>query len=96
VSELAIKFREAARRIKSAIPQVYVAKKTDESLDKLLESSERELLPTLQLTADNKQDYSFVDIYAQTIAYALFTARVFSYIKDKQEETETFLDRELV
>jgi len=51
----------------------------------LLESFQRELLPTLQLTSTNEKDYSFADIYAQTIAYGLFTARVFSHVKDERE-----------
>jgi type I restriction-modification system DNA methylase subunit len=95
-SELAKTLAEAARRIEQAIPKVYAAEETDGYLHKLLKSFQRELLPTLQLTSNNEKDYSFADIYAQTIAYALFTARVFSYVRDKREgkEKETHFDRE--
>ncbi|YAF99050.1 MAG: type ISP restriction/modification enzyme (plasmid) [Nodularia sp. CChRGM 3473] len=94
--ELAQLLAEAARRIEQAIPSVYKKEKADGYLHNLLKSFQRELLPTLQLTSDNDKDYSFADIYAQTIAYALFTARVFSYVKDKREgrEKETHFDRE--
>ncbi|MCC5654209.1 N-6 DNA methylase [Nostoc sp. XA013] len=94
--ELAQLLAEAARRIEQVIPQVYEKEKADGYLHRLLKSFQRELLPTLQLTSDNEKDYSFVDIYAQTIAYALFTAKVFSHVKDKRErrEKETHFDRE--
>ncbi|MFM7714140.1 MAG: helicase, partial [Microcystis sp.] len=52
----------------------------------LLESFQKELLPNLKLTSDNPKDYSFSDIYAQTIAYGLFTARVFSYVKHPERD----------
>ncbi|BAZ18635.1 adenine specific DNA methyltransferase (plasmid) [Calothrix sp. NIES-4071] len=91
-SELARALAEAARRIEQAIPKVYRAEGKDGYLHSLLKSFQKELLPTLQLTSDNEKDYSFADIYAQTIAYGLFTARVFSYIKDnknsKNKETD--------
>lgn len=83
--ELARSLAKVARQIEQAIPKVYAAEKKDGYLHKLLESFQRELLPTLQLTSDNEKDYSFADIYAQTIAYGLFTARVFSYVKDERE-----------
>ncbi len=83
--ELARSLAEVARKIEKAIPNVYRAEKKDGYLHKLLESFQRELLPTLQLTSANEKDYSFADIYAQTIAYGLFTARVFSYVKDERE-----------
>lgn len=83
--ELARSLAEVARKIEKAIPKVYAAQDKDGYLHKLLESFQRELLPTLQLTSDNEKDYSFADIYAQTIAYGLFTARVFSYVKDERE-----------
>ncbi|BDA71709.1 adenine specific DNA methyltransferase [Calothrix sp. PCC 7716] len=83
-SELARALAEAARRIEHAIPKVYQAEGKDGYLHNLLKKFQKELLPTLQLTSDNEKDYSFADIYAQTIAYGLFTARVFSYIKDKK------------
>jgi predicted helicase len=94
--ELAQLLAEAARRIEQTIPLVYKREKADGYLHNLLKSFQRELLPTLQLTSENEKDYSFADIYAQTIAYALFTARVFSYVRDKREgrEKETHFDRE--
>lgn len=94
--ELAQLLAEAARRIEQVISQVYEKEKADGYLHHLLKSFHRELLPTLQLTSDNEKDYSFADIYAQTIAYALFTSKVFSHVKDKREgrEKETHFDRE--
>ncbi|MFW9263714.1 type ISP restriction/modification enzyme [Nostoc sp. CALU 546] len=94
--ELAQLLAEAARRIEQVIPQVYEKEKADGYLHNLLKSFQRELLPTLKLIPDNEKDYSFADIYAQTIAYALFTAKVFSHVKDKREgrEKETHFDRE--
>lgn len=94
--ELAQLLAKAARVFEQVIPKVYNAEGTDGYLHKLLLSFQRELLPTLKLTSDNEKDYSFADIYAQTIAYALFTARVFSYVRDKREgrEKETHFDRE--
>lgn len=94
--ELAQSLAEAARRIEQVIPQVYEREKADGYLHHLLKSFQREILPKLKLTSENEKDYSFADIYAQTIAYALFTAKVFSHVKDKREgrEKETHFDRE--
>jgi hypothetical protein len=83
--ELARELAKVTRRMEQAIPQVYNAEDADGYLRKLFVSFQRELLPTLQLTVTNEKDYSFADIYAQTIAYGLFTARVFSYVKDERQ-----------
>lgn len=83
--ELAQRLAAAARSIEEAIPKVYNQETEEGYLHKLLKSFQKELLPSLKLSSDNGKDYSFADIYAQTIAYALFTARVFSYVKDKRE-----------
>ncbi|MGL5083855.1 MAG: N-6 DNA methylase [Microcoleaceae cyanobacterium] len=71
--------------IEQAIPTVYNAERSDGYLHTLLTSFQRELLPTLKLKPDNDKDYSFADIYAQTISYGLFTARVFSYTVDERK-----------
>jgi type I restriction-modification system DNA methylase subunit len=102
--ELAQLLAEAARRIEQVIPKVYkdeekrysASRGEDGYLHKLLKSFQQELLPSLSLASENEKDYSFSDIYAQTIAYALFTARVFSYIRDQREghQRETLFDRE--
>lgn len=94
--ELARSLAEVALKIEKAIPNIYAAEKKDGYLHKLLESFQRELLPTLQLTSANEKDYSFADIYAQTIAYGLFTARVFNHVKDEREgkEKETDFNRQ--
>lgn len=65
-------------------------------LHKLLKSFQQELLPSLSLASENEKDYSFSDIYAQTIAYSLFTARIFSYVQDQRQGNpkETLFDRE--
>ena len=90
--ELARSLAEVARKIEKAIPKVHAAEKKDGYLHKLLESFQRDLLPNLQATPHNEKDYSFADIYAQTIAYGLFTARVFGYVKDQREGKEKATD----
>jgi len=88
--ELATKLAEVSRKIEQAIPTVYDAERSDGYLHSLLTSFQRELLPTLKLKPDNDKDYSFADIYAQTISYGLFTARVFSYtVDERQRQTLT-------
>lgn len=72
--------------VEQAIPDK--VEKLNGYLHQLLTSFQRELLPTLKLKADNEKDYSFADIYAQTIAYGLFTARVFSYTAYRQQRDE--------
>ncbi len=95
-TELAQLLAKAAFQIKEIIPKVYKNERSDGYLHQLFLSFQRELLPTLKLTSDNDNDYSFADIYAQTIAYALFTSRVFSYVKDRREGRvkETHFDRQ--
>ena len=85
--ELAIKLAAVSRKIEQAIPTVYDAERRDGYLHTLLTSFQRELLPMLKLKPDNDKDYSFADIYAQTIAYGLFTARVFSYTVDERRRS---------
>jgi type I restriction-modification system DNA methylase subunit len=86
--ELAEKLAEVSRKIEQAIPAVYEAEEQDGYLHTLLTSFQRELLSNLKLKADNEKDYSFADIYAQTIAYGLFTARVFGYTMDEQKRQD--------
>ncbi len=74
------------RQIEQAIPTVYAAQGKEGYLHALFESFKKELLPTLQLKANNEKDYSFADIYAQTVAYGLFTARVFGFLQFKREQ----------
>jgi Type ISP C-terminal specificity domain len=91
--ELAQKLAESAREIERIIPESYALESKDGYLHQLLESFKRELLPDLKVKPDNDKEYSLADIYAQTVAYALFTARVFSHIKDKDKEKKTHFDR---
>ncbi|MFK0733272.1 MAG: type ISP restriction/modification enzyme [Gloeotrichia echinulata GP01] len=94
--ELARELAKVTRRMEQAISHVYDAEDGDGYLRKLFVSFKRELLPTLEKTSTNEKDYSFADIYAQTIAYGLFTARVFSYVKDEKrgQDKETYFNRE--
>lgn len=94
--ELARELAKVTLRMENAIPLVYNAEDEEGYLNKLLVSFKKELLPTLELTSTTKKDYSFADIYAQTIAYGLFTARVFSYVKDERQgqDKETYFNRE--
>ena len=78
-SELAIELAKVAQKIEQAIPIVYQKEQESGYLHQLLSSFQKELLPNLKISADNDKDYSFSDIYAQTIVYGLFTARVFSF-----------------
>ena len=80
--ELAQLLAEVTNRIEQVLPLVYGAEGNDGYLHRLLLSFQRELLPSLKLAAESEKDYSFADIYAQTIAYGLFTARVFSHVRD--------------
>ena len=80
--ELAQLLAEVTKRIEQVLPLVYGAEGDDGYLHRLLLSFQRELLPSLKLAAESEKDYSFADIYAQTIAYGLFTARVFSHVRD--------------
>lgn len=101
--ELAQLLATAARRIEQVLPNVYEDEKRryaasrgeDGYLHKLLKSFQQELLPSLQLVSENQKDYSFSDIYAQTIAYSLFTARVFGYVRDRESgHKEVLFDRQ--
>jgi hypothetical protein len=80
--ELAQLLAEVTKRIEQVLPLVYGAEGDDGYLHRLLLSFQRELLPSLEFSAASEKDYSFADIYAQTIAYGLFTARVFSHVRD--------------
>ncbi|AIE76082.1 type ISP restriction/modification enzyme [Synechocystis sp. PCC 6714] len=84
--ELAQLLAAVARRIEQAMPDVYEAEGEDGYLHNLLKSFRKELIANLKLKADNDKDYSFADIYAQTIAYGLFTARVFSFVKNPKAD----------
>jgi len=53
-------------------------------LNDLFQSLKRELLPDLKPSSNDEKGYSFADIYAQTITYGLFTARVFSHIRNPE------------
>lgn len=84
--ELAQELARVSRQMEQAIPAVYAAEGADGYLKTLYESFKRELLPTLKVSSDNSKDYSFADIYAQTIAYGLFTARMFSHVRDPKAD----------
>jgi hypothetical protein len=83
---LAILLAQVTKRMEQALPIAYEAEGADGYLHKLLQSFQRELLPNLKLKAENEKDYSFADIYAQTIAYGLFTARVMSYARNPEAD----------
>jgi hypothetical protein len=78
--DLAQQLAAVAKRIEGIIPQVYRKEKKDGYLHKLLASFQQELLPFLKLESETEKEYGFADIYAQTVAYSLFTAKVFSHI----------------
>jgi type I restriction-modification system DNA methylase subunit len=78
--DLAQQLAAVAKRIEEVVPQVYRQEHKDGYLHKLLASFQHELLPFLKLEAETEKEYGFADIYAQTVAYSLFTARVFSHL----------------
>ena len=94
--ELALQLALVTRRIEQAISDVFAKEQANDYLQRLLESFKRELLPSLKPFAENEKDYSFADIYAQTIAYGLFTARVFRQVRDRKEQKTipTYFTRE--
>jgi hypothetical protein len=83
--DLAQQLAKVAKAIEQIVPKVYRQEQKNGYLHKLLASFQDELLPFLKLEAENDKDYSFADIYAQTVAYSLFTARVFSHLKWQKE-----------
>jgi len=92
--ELARRLATITREIEAVVPDVYNAEVSNEGyLHRLFDSFKKDLLPTLKLRSTNARNYSFADIYAQTIAYGLFTARVFSYKKHKDDLTTTEFNR---
>jgi predicted helicase len=91
--ELAQELAQVTLRLEQAIPRIYKNEGKDGYLHKLFKSFQDELLPNLQLTSDDAKDYSFADIYAQTISYGLFTARVFGYQNDVKQGKKTDFNR---
>jgi type I restriction-modification system DNA methylase subunit len=83
--ELAQQLAKVAKKIEEIIPQVYEQEEEDGYLHKLLKNFKKDLLPFLNVKAKTDKEYGFADIYAQTVAYALFTARVFSHISWQKE-----------
>lgn len=83
---LAEQLARVSQRIEAVIPLVYGAESASGYLHQLLKGFQQEIVPDLKLTAKTDKDYSFADIYAQTLAYGLFTARVFSYTQDPQAD----------
>jgi predicted helicase len=82
--ELAQELARVSRDMEQIIAG-YKESTLNEYLRDLFNSFKRELLPNLEVSSSNVKDYSFADIYAQTIAYGLFTARVFSHVRNPKE-----------
>ncbi len=91
--ELAQRLAEVTRQIEKVIPDVYAAESSNGYLHQLLTSFQKELLPNLKVSSTDEKEYSFADIYAQTVAYGLFTARVFSYERNKDDLQTTEFNR---
>ncbi len=93
--ELAVLLAEAAREIEQVIPAAYKAEAEDGHLHRLFEDVRSRLLTSLVVKAEKADDYGFSDMYAQTIVYSLFTARIFGYLKDDRDgkAKETLFDR---
>lgn len=92
--ELAEKMAAIARQIEELIPNVYNAESKEGYLHQLFASFQKELLPNLKVSSTDEKEYSFADIYAQTIAYGLFTARVFSYERNEDDLISTEFNRQ--
>ncbi|PSB07006.1 DNA methyltransferase [Pleurocapsa sp. CCALA 161] len=91
--ELAQRLAEVTRQIEQVIPDVYATESSNGYLHQLLTSFQKELLPNLKVSSTDEKEYSFADIYAQTVAYGLFTARVFSYERNKDDLQTTEFNR---
>ncbi|MEY2832749.1 MAG: hypothetical protein RLZZ574_2007 [Cyanobacteriota bacterium] len=91
--ELAQRLAEVTRQIEKVIPDVYAAESSNGYLHQLLTSFQKELLPNLKVSSTDEKEYSFADIYAQTVAYGLFTARVFSYERNQDDLQTTKFNR---
>jgi predicted helicase len=92
--ELAQRLAEVTKQIEKVIPDVYAAESSNGYLHQLLTSFQKELLPNLKVSSTDEKEYSFADIYAQTVAYGLFTARVFSYERNKDDLISTEFNRQ--
>jgi type I restriction-modification system DNA methylase subunit len=92
--ELAQRLAEVTRQIEKVIPDVYAAESSNGYLHQLLTSFQKELLPNLKVSSTDEKEYSFADIYAQTVAYGLFTARVFSYERNQDDLQTTEFNRQ--
>ena len=93
--ELAGLLAEVAREIEQVIPIAYEAEAADGHLHRLFDDMQTRLLKSLKVQAEKADDYGFSDMYAQTIVYSLFTARIFGYLQDQREgkEKERVFDR---
>ncbi len=91
--ELAERMAVVARQIEKVISNSDV-ESNDGYLHQLFASFKKELLPNLKPSTTDEKEYSFADIYAQTIAYGLFTARVFSYERNQDDLISTEFNRQ--
>jgi type I restriction-modification system DNA methylase subunit len=91
--ELAQRLAQVARQIEEVISNSDV-ESNDGYLHQLFASFKKELLPNLKASSTDEKEYSFADIYAQTIAYGLFTARVFSYERNQDDLISTKFNRQ--
>ena len=91
--ELAERMAFVARQIEKVISNSDV-ESNDGYLHQLFASFKKELLPNLKPSTTDEKEYSFADIYAQTIAYGLFTARVFSYERNQDDLISTEFNRQ--
>ncbi|PPS41944.1 type ISP restriction/modification enzyme [Chroococcidiopsis sp. TS-821] len=92
--DLAQRLAAIARQIEEIIPTVYRAESENGYLHQLFTSFQKELLPNLKVSSTDEKEYSFADIYAQTVAYGLFTARVFSYERNQDDLKTTEFNRQ--
>lgn len=75
--ELAKKLAEITREIERTVVSVYSKEKEKGKIHQLLETFRKELIKDLKLYSDDPKEYGFSDLYAQTIAYGMFSARCF-------------------
>lgn len=96
--ELAQELAKCAKQIEQMVPAIYEREEGEGPLSRLFDSLKQRLLKTLEVKSENGKDYSFADMCAQTIAYGLFTARVFGYLDDQQHgrSPETHFNRDCV
>ncbi len=88
--ELARRLAVITREIEETVVSVYNREKSNGKIHQLLETFRKELIKDLKLHSSDPKVYGFSDLYAQTIAYGMFSARCFK--PDQEFSRESIVD----